>query len=68
MQYVCGSSLHTRDADGIEAFKIQISISLLNHVQLAILDLNILCVEFGVETDIWVVRILLEVIYHPIIE
>lgn len=68
VQDVCGSGLHSRDANRIEVFEVEISVSLLKQMELPVLDLNVLCIELRVETNVWVIGVLLEVIDHPVVK
>ena len=60
--------MHTRDADRVEAFQIHVRVPLLEHVEFTLIDVDVLSIELGVEPDVRVVRILLEVVNHPISE
>lgn len=65
MEDVGGSGLHASNVDRIEMFVIQIRIAILLHDKLAILNLDILCIVLHVESNVSIVRVLLEVIDHP---
>lgn len=66
MQDVGGSCLHASDADRVEAFVVHPCVSSLSHHELSILDLNVADIKLGVEPDFGVVRVLLEVVDHPV--
>ena len=67
MENIGSSCLHASDVDRIEHFNVHVSVGFLLHDELAILDLNVLSIEFGVEPDVGIVRVLLEVVDHPVI-
>lgn len=65
MEDVCSSGLHASNVDGIEVFVIQVRVAILLHDELAILNPDILCIVLHVESNVGIVRVLLEVIDHP---
>lgn len=57
--------LHAGDVNRIETLMIQSGVTILLHDEFAIFDSNILSIVFHVESNVGIVRILLEVIDHP---
>lgn len=66
MENVCSSCLYACNADVVESFSISPRIALLFHDELSLLDLDVACFKFGVQTDIVIVRLLPEVVKHPV--
>lgn len=65
MKDVCGSGLHASNVNRIEVFIIQGSIAILLHDKFTILDTDVLSIIFHVESNVGIVRVLLEVVDHP---
>lgn len=67
MKDVCSSGLHASNVNRIEAFMVNCRIAILLHDEFTILDSDVLSIVFHVESNVGIVRVLLEVVDHPVV-
>jgi len=67
MQDVCSSCLHASDTDSMGLFLVMLRVAFLFHNKLPMLNLDIAGFELGVQPDVVVVGVLLEVVEHPVV-
>lgn len=65
MKDISGSGLHAGNVNRIKAFVIEFRVAILLHDKLTVFELDVLSIVLHIESNVGIVRILLEIIDHP---